>query len=88
MIRHQLIKDFAYKEAILEFVEIEGVKSRENIGRIVLELLYKLNIKCKLLLITRDNTLNNKTLIDEVKVSLYKQFLSISDVSNTSQFYS
>jgi len=70
VIRHWLTKDFVYKEAVLEFVEIEGAKTRENIGGIVLELLHKLDIKCKLLSITTDSVFNNETLIDAIKDSL------------------
>ena len=55
MIRHWLTEDFTYKEAVLEFVEIERAKTRENMGGIVLELLHKLDIECKLLSITTDS---------------------------------
>jgi hypothetical protein len=34
-----LTEDFVYKERVLEFAEIEGPKSGENIAGIVLELL-------------------------------------------------
>ncbi len=88
MIRHWLTEDFVYKEAVLEFVEIEGAKSRENISEIVLELLHELNIKCKLLLITSNSTLNNETLIDKVDISLQERFTTLENLTNTPRFYS
>jgi len=45
IIRYWLTEDFVYKEAVLEFIEIEGAKTGENIGGIVLELLHELDIK-------------------------------------------
>jgi hypothetical protein len=48
-----LTEDFVYKEVLLEFIEVEEPKSRENIGRILLELLYKLDIEYKLLSICK-----------------------------------
>jgi len=34
-----LTKDFIYKERVLEFIEIEGLKSGENMAKIVIDLL-------------------------------------------------
>jgi hypothetical protein len=54
VIGHWLMENFVYKETVLEFVEVEGVKSGENMSGIVLELFYELDIECKLLSITAD----------------------------------
>lgn len=63
-----------YKEVVLEFKEIEGAKSGENMARIVSELLHELDIKCKVLSITGDNASNNETLVEELNSSLYEKF--------------
>ena len=88
IIRHWLTEDFVYKETVLEFVKIEGVKSRENMSRIVLELLYKLDIEYKLLSITIDNILNNKTLIDTIENSLQDRFSNLGNIIYTLCFHS
>jgi len=82
-----LIENFIYKESVLEFIEIEGSKSGENIARIVLELLCELDIECKVLSITGDNTSNNETLMDEVETGLSKRFPSIDNISNNPRFH-
>jgi hypothetical protein len=74
VIGHWLTEDFVYKEAVLEFKEIEGAKSRENIARIVFELLHELDIESKVLSITGDNASNNETLVEEFNSSLCKYF--------------
>jgi len=79
IIGHWLTEDFVYKEAVLEFKEIEGVKSGENMARIVFELLHELDIKYKLLSITGDNASNNETLIEGLNFSLYEQFVESSN---------
>ncbi len=87
VIGHWLPEDFVYKEALLEFVEIEGAKSGENMGGIVLELLHELDIECKPLSITGDNASNNETLMDEVEVGLHERFPGIDNTSNTPRFH-
>lgn len=74
VIGHWLIEGFIYKEALLEFVEIEGVKSRENMAGVILELFRELDIEYKLISITSDNATNNETLIDEVDIGLCERF--------------
>ena len=69
-----MTKDFEYKEVVLEFTEIEGHKSRENMARIILDLLCELDIESKLISITSDTTSNNKTLVEEVETGLHDQF--------------
>jgi len=39
VVGHWLTEDFIYKERVLEFIEIDGAKSRENIAIIVMDLL-------------------------------------------------
>ncbi|KAN0083803.1 hypothetical protein V8E54_002891 [Elaphomyces granulatus] len=77
VIGHWLSEDFAYKEAVLEFAEIEPE------GGMVLDLLQELNIETKLFSITGDNTSNNETLMDTVENGLRDRF-SLSD--NTTCF--
>ena len=74
-----------YKEVVLEFKEIKRAKSEENMAQIVSKLLYKLDIKCKVLSIISNNASNNKTLIEEINSSLYKKF---ARSSNTLRFCS
>jgi hypothetical protein len=71
-----LSEDFVYKEAVLEFAEIEGTKTGENMGGMVLALLQELNIETKLLSITGDNASNNETLMDTVENRLRDKILS------------
>lgn len=70
------------------FIEVERPKSRENIGRILLELLYKLDIEYKLLSITGNSISNNKTLIDKVDIGLHEQLPTTDVLANTPCFYS
>jgi hypothetical protein len=56
-------------------MEIEGTRSGGNMGGIVLDLLDKLGIDCKLLSITGNNAGNNGTLIDEVNIRLCERFI-------------
>ena len=87
VIGHWLTEDFEYKEALLEYAEIEGLKSGKNISAIVLQLLDELDLERKLLSITADNALNNETLMVEVETSLCERFLLLESL-NTLRFYS
>jgi hypothetical protein len=60
-------------------MEIEGTRSGENMGGIVLDLLDKLDIGCKLLSITCDNAGNNETLINEVNIRLCEWFTNCDE---------
>ena len=86
VIGHWLSESFAYKEAVLEFVEVEGAKTGENMGAIVLNLLKELNIETKLLSITGDNASNNETLVDAVENGLRDQFPPSDNHTNTPRF--
>jgi hypothetical protein len=74
VIGHWLTEDFVYKERVLEFIEIDRAKSRENIAGIVIELLQELDINDKVISITGDNASNNETLVNIVESSLIEQF--------------
>jgi hypothetical protein len=75
IIRHWLTEDFIYKERVLEFTEIEGLKTRENMAAIVIDLLQELDIECKVITITGDNASNNETLMDGVESRLIERYL-------------
>jgi hypothetical protein len=75
IIRHWLTEDFIYKERVLEFTKIEGLKTRENIAAIVIDLLQELDIEYKVITITGDNASNNETLMDSVESRLIEQYL-------------
>jgi hypothetical protein len=63
---------------MLEFIEIQGPYTGENIAGIVLEVLKELGISTKLITITSDNAGNNDTLVDEVLCGLQEVYLSNS----------
>ncbi|OXV05588.1 hypothetical protein Egran_06644 [Elaphomyces granulatus] len=86
IIGHWLSEDFIYKEAVLEFAEIEGAKTGENMGGMVLDLLQELNIETKLLSITGDNASNNETLVDTVENGLRDRFSLPDNEIDTPRF--
>ena len=87
VIGHWLTEDFIYKERVLEFAEIEGPKSRENMAGIILDLLQELDIECKVISITGDNASNNETLMDVVESGLLERFPGKDNLSNTPRFH-
>jgi hypothetical protein len=88
VIGYWLTEDFVYKERVLEFAEIEGPKSGENIAGIVLELLQELDIESKVITITSDNASNNETMIDAIDSSLLERFPRSNNLSNMPRFHS
>lgn len=70
VIGHWLTADFEYKERVLEFTELCGIHSGENMAQLVQEMLTELQIEHKLLTITADNAANNETLMSELYFSL------------------
>jgi hypothetical protein len=66
VIGHWLTEDFLYKESVLEFTELQGIHSGENVAPAVHTLLTELNLKEKLLTITGDNAGNNETMVSEL----------------------
>src|SRR5450432_3197781 len=87
VIGHWLTEDFVYKERVLEFAEIEGPKSGENMAGIVLELLQELDIESKVITITSDNASNNETMIDAIDSSLLERFPRSNNLLNMPRFH-
>jgi len=87
VIGYWLTEDFVYNEAVLEFAEIEGSKTGENMGGMVLDLLKELDIESKLLSITADNVFNNETLMDAIENSLQDQISNSDNPINTPRFH-
>jgi hAT family C-terminal dimerisation region/Domain of unknown function (DUF4413) len=71
---HWLTADFEKKEKLLEFMEIEGVHSGENLSEVLVMMLEELGIASKLLTITGDNAGNNGTLCEFLQTSLLKKY--------------
>jgi hypothetical protein len=59
IVGHWLTEDFVYREKVLEFTELHGPHSGENLAAAVEILLIELNLEHKLLSITGDNASNN-----------------------------
>jgi hypothetical protein len=62
IIGHWVSPDFEYQERVLEFSELEGFHSGENMAESLQRMLVELRIEEKLLTITADNASNNETL--------------------------
>jgi hypothetical protein len=86
IIGHWLTVNFEYKERVLEFIEIQGPHTGENMAGIVLEVLKELGISTKLITITSDNASNNDTLVDEVLCGLQEIYLSNSGPTELVRF--
>ncbi|EED15295.1 hypothetical protein TSTA_047440 [Talaromyces stipitatus ATCC 10500] len=59
IISHWIIADFQPQHRILDFQEIEGPDTSENLASIIYKVLCELDIKAKLISITGDNASNN-----------------------------
>ena len=59
---HWMSSDFQQYRACIEFVEIEGNHSGENLANIVATVLERFHISDKVMTITADNASNNDTL--------------------------
>lgn len=70
VIGHWLTADFEYKERVIEFAELWGIHSGENMAHLVQKMLTELQIEHKLLTITADNASNNETLVSELYFNL------------------
>lgn len=66
--------DFENSEELLEFIEIHGPHSGENMAEVLLTTLEELQIAPKLLKIARDNAGNNGTLCDYLHAELLRQY--------------
>ncbi|KAJ5240474.1 uncharacterized protein N7469_002065 [Penicillium citrinum] len=71
---HWISPEFAKREELLEFTDINGPHSGENLAEIVFRLLEELDIEPKLLTITGDNASNNGTLCDSLHEELLKKY--------------
>jgi hypothetical protein len=60
---HWLTEDFEYQERTLEFIELYGPHSGENLAAAVGAMLLELNLEHKLLTITGDNATNNEQMV-------------------------
>jgi hypothetical protein len=76
IIGHWLTEDFKYKERILDFTELHGVHSGENLAAAVEALLVELHLESKLIAITGDNASNNEAMAHELHESLKKRLSS------------
>lgn len=71
---HWITPDFEKRDELLEFTEINGPHSGENLAEVVLKMLAELDIAPKLLTITGDNAGNNGTLCDSLHDQLLKKY--------------
>lgn len=71
---HWISPEFEKREELLEFTDINGPHSGENLAEIVLKMLEELDIAPKLLTITGDNAGNNGTLCDSLHDELLKKY--------------
>jgi hypothetical protein len=83
VIGHWLTADFQYQERVLEFAEIEGPHSGQNMAELLQQTLAELQIEHKVLTITADNAANNETLMSELYLNLTEIFSS-ADASKQS----
>jgi len=74
VIGHWITPDFEKREELLEFTELHGPHSGENMADILLTMLEELEIAPKLLTITGDNAGNNGTLCDALHADLLKTY--------------
>jgi hypothetical protein len=58
-----LTEDFECQERTLEFTELYGPHSGENLAAVVRAMLLELNLEDKLLIITSDNAINNEHMV-------------------------
>lgn len=64
VIGHWITPDFVYRERVLEFIEIEGPHTGENMADTVYPTLMELSLETKLFAVTADNAANNDTLVN------------------------
>ena len=74
VIGHWITPSFEQREVLLDFVELVGPHSGENMAFAVLDLLQELDIAPKLLTITGDNAGNNGTMCDMLHLELSKLY--------------
>ena len=70
IIGHWLTEDFQYRERVLDFIELHGVHSGENLATAILSTLSDLDLQSKLISITGDNASNNEVMASELYLML------------------
>jgi hypothetical protein len=70
IIGHWLTDEFEYRERLLEFAELQGIHSGENLAGVVENMLIELSLEDKLVSITGDNASNNEAMASELFFSL------------------
>ncbi|KAJ6125923.1 hypothetical protein N7471_010416 [Penicillium samsonianum] len=70
IIGHWLTDEFEYRERLLEFTELQGIHSGENLAIAVENMLIELSLEEKLISITGDNASNNEAMASELYFSL------------------
>ncbi|KAJ5300165.1 hypothetical protein N7508_007408 [Penicillium antarcticum] len=70
VIGHWLTDEFEYRERLLEFAELQGIHSGENLSIAVENMLIELGLEDKLISITGDNASNNEAMASELFFSL------------------
>jgi hypothetical protein len=73
IIGHWLTESFDYRERVLEFKELLGPHSGENLAAAVEEMLTELNLERKLITITGDNASNNERMVSELSQNLRRK---------------
>lgn len=76
IIGHWLTPTFEYRERVLEFSEISGSHSGENMAELLQRMLSELQLEDKLLTITADNASNNESLASELYFNLSEKYTS------------
>lgn len=79
MIGHWLDSDFHYQERVLEFAEMHGAHTGENMADLLGSTLEELGIEHKILTITADNATNNESLMSELYFNLKEKFLGVGE---------
>jgi hypothetical protein len=85
VIGHWLTKEFEYRERVLEFTELQGTHSGENLANTVENILVELSLEHKLISITGDNATNNEAMASELYFSLSDR--SKEQDANTAPLY-
>ena len=82
VIGHWLTENFEYREKTLEFCEVHGVHSGENLATAVHRILVELNLTSKLMTITGDNASNNNSMALELFKLLNDDISSQPDLNS------
>ena len=80
VVGHWITPEFDRREVVLDFAEIQGAHSGENLAESLLTTIQELDIAPKLLTITGDNASNNGTLCDVLYAELRKAYDDEDDI--------